>query len=74
MTELEDYSMQQLHEMIAETETTLADLKAELQLRQLSAQEHEIEHLDEHMNKAVVSLKAIRDFLKQLLDDYRSEA
>lgn len=73
MTDLEDYSLERLRKMIAETEETLAELKTELERRQLEAQEHEIEHLEEHMKKAALSLDTIREFLKLLLDEYRAK-
>ena len=73
MTHLNEYSVEHLQEMIRDTEETLTELKTEIERRQQLAQETEIEHLEEHLKRAVVSLGTIKEFLTLLLDEYREK-
>ncbi|QDV70132.1 hypothetical protein Poly24_38510 [Rosistilla carotiformis] len=72
MSELPRMSVKSLRDLIADTETTLKDLNTELQRREIAAQEMEIEHLEDHMKHAQLSLQSIRDFLAILVNEYRS--
>lgn len=60
-----------LKAVIADTEETLAELKAELQRREEAAQEAELEHLDVHFRNAELSLQSIRNFFVYLRDEMR---
>lgn len=59
--------------LITETEATLNDLKAEMEQRDDAARGHEIDRLDEHLKNAELSLQTIRDFVRYLVDDFRSK-
>lgn len=61
-----------LKRLVAETEETLTDLKRELDRRDEAAQAREIEHLDEHLKDAELSLQTIRDFFRYLVEEMRS--
>lgn len=60
-----------LKAVIADTEETLAELKAELHRREEAAQEAELEHLDVHFRNAELSLQSIRNFFVYLRDEMR---
>lgn len=72
MSELPRMSMKGLRKLIAETETTLQELNSELQRREEAAQETEIEHLEDHMKHAELSLNSIRGFLAILIEENRA--
>ncbi len=71
MSNLKILTRKDLTNLIAETEETLGELKAELERREESAQEREIANLDNHFKSAELSLKSIREFLAFLLDDVK---
>lgn len=60
-----------LLKLVAETEETLAEIKAEIVRREEAAQEAELENLDVHMKNAELSLQTIRNFFTYLRDEYR---
>ncbi|QDS90052.1 hypothetical protein EC9_42560 [Rosistilla ulvae] len=72
MSDLPRMSIKSLRNLIAETETTLHELNTELQRREEAAQDSEIEHLEDHMKHAELSLQSIRDFFVILINEYRS--
>ncbi|EMI44983.1 MULTISPECIES: hypothetical protein [Pirellulaceae] len=73
MTDIEKISNESIRDLIADTESTLGELKAELMRREIAAQDMEIEHLEEHMRGAKLSLNTIKDFLAYLLVESRSK-
>lgn len=73
MTDIEKISNESIRDLIADTESTLGELKAELMRREIAAQDMEIEHLEEHMRGAKLSLNTIKDFLTYLLVESRSK-
>ncbi|MEZ5936471.1 MAG: hypothetical protein R3F54_32160 [Alphaproteobacteria bacterium] len=73
MANLTTLTNDNLRALIDETESTLKELRAELERREELAQEREIANLENHMKSAELSLKSIRDFIAYLLDDIRSE-
>jgi hypothetical protein len=60
-----------LTKLMEETEATLSSLRAELKLREESAQHREIDRLEEHMANAQVSLKSIKEFFELVLKEIR---
>lgn len=72
MNELKTLSNENLRVLISQTETTLAELRAELELRDARAQERELDNLDQHMESAALNLKSIQDFLHYLIEEARS--
>lgn len=64
---------EKLAALIGETESTLNDLKAEMERRDDVDRGHEIDKLDEHMKNAELSLQTIRDFVRYLVDDMRKK-
>ena len=64
-------STERLHSLIVDTENTLKQLTIELERRELLKQESAIEHLEEHMKDAELSLNSIRDFLAYLVDELK---
>ncbi|MCC9642824.1 hypothetical protein LOC71_11105 [Rhodopirellula sp. JC740] len=73
MSDFKHYSTSTIANLISDTETTLAQLKAEMQRREAMAQEVQIEGLENHMKSAEFSLKSIREFLAFLIEEYRKE-
>ncbi len=71
-SQLKSITNENLRALIGETESTLSDLRAELERREEQAQEREIANLDNHMKSAELSLKTIRDFIAYLVDDLKS--
>ncbi len=69
MTDFNVLSTERLRALIADTEGTLKKLTEELERREFLAQENEIEHLEEHMKGAELSLSTIKKFLAYLLTD-----
>ena len=61
-----------LRKLISESEKTLTELKAELEVREQLSQSQEVANLEHHMQSAELSLKTIRDFLSFLSQDLRS--
>ena len=72
MNELKTLSNDNLRVLISQTEDTLAELRAELDLRDARAQERELDNLDHHMESAALNLKSIQDFLRYLIEEARS--
>lgn len=64
---------EKLAALIGETESTLNDLKAEMERRDDVNRGHEIDKLDEHLKNAELSLQTIRDFVRYLVDDMRKK-
>lgn len=71
MDNLNILTTDRLRKLIKETEETLTELKAELERREQLDQSQEIEHLENHMKSAELSLATIRNFLNFLIDDMR---
>ncbi|QDV13983.1 hypothetical protein CA51_38750 [Rosistilla oblonga] len=72
MSDLPRMSIKSLRELIAKTELTLDELKTELHHREEAAQDSEIDHLEDHMKHAEISLQSIRDFFVILINECRS--
>lgn len=68
---LQMMSMDKLKNLLHETEGTIVELKAEIERRDAVMQHDEIEHLEEHMEKAELSLATIRDFFRYLSESYK---
>ena len=73
MANLQTLTNDNLRALIDETESTLGELRSELERREEAAQESEIANLDNHMKSAELSLKTIRDFIAYLVDDLKSQ-
>ncbi|CAD77134.1 hypothetical protein [Rhodopirellula baltica] len=71
MSEFKHYSTQTIRNLIEDTESTLEQLKAEMQRREEAEQEIQIEGLENHMKSAEFSLRSIREFLAFLVEEYR---
>jgi hypothetical protein len=71
MTNLNVLSTERLRMLISDTESTLKKLTIELERREFIKQENEIEHLEEHMKGAELSLTTIRQFLSFLINDLK---
>ncbi len=69
MTNFNILSTERLRALITDTESTLKQLTAELERREFVEQENEIEHLEEHMKGAELSLSTIRKFLGYIVAD-----
>lgn len=63
---------ERLRKLISESEQTLTELKAELEVREQLSQSQEVANLEHHMQSAELSLKTIRDFLTFLSQDLRN--
>lgn len=63
---------ERLRKLVVESEQTLVDLKAELDVREQISQSQEVANLEHHMQSAELSLKTIRDFLAFLSHDLRN--
>lgn len=72
MNELKTLTNENLRALISQTEVTLAELRAELELRDARAQEQELDNLEQHMESAALNLKSIQDFLRYLIEEARS--
>ncbi len=73
MEEFESISDTSIRKIIAETESTLSELKAELKRREEAAQHIQIQNLEEHMSEAEFSLKGIKNFIAFLIRECRSQ-
>ena len=71
MNNLNILTTERLRKLVRETEETLVELKAELERREQLNQNQDIEHLENHMKSAELSLTTIRNFLDFLMDDMR---
>tara|TARA_R110002072_G_scaffold1013_7_gene8403 strand:- start:538 stop:762 length:225 start_codon:yes stop_codon:yes gene_type:complete len=71
MSGFQHYSTQTIRNLIEDTESTLEQLKAEMQRREEAEQEIQIEDLENHMKSAEFSLRSIREFLAFLVEEYR---
>jgi uncharacterized coiled-coil protein SlyX len=71
MTNVNVLSTERLRTLIADTEATLKQLTIELERREFLEQENSIEHLEEHMKGAELSLDTIRQFLAYLINDLK---
>lgn len=60
-----------IERLINETEETMQALMAELKKRQESAQHKNIDCLDEHLENADTSFKALRNFIAMALKEIR---
>lgn len=69
MTNFNVLSTERLRALITDTEDTLKKLTEELERREFLAQENEIEHLEEHMKGAELSLNTIKKFLAFIITD-----
>ncbi len=64
---LQALTNERLHHLIEETQKTLFELKQELR-RRIEEEQHEaIDHLEDYMEQAELSLKTFRSLLKALL-------
>ncbi|QDV62341.1 hypothetical protein [Crateriforma conspicua] len=73
MTDIKKISTHSIRRLIADTEKTLGELESELERRESQAQQIQIDHLEEHMRGAELSLNTIKEFLAVLLAEYRSK-
>lgn len=73
MNDLKFLTNDNIKKLIDETESTLSELKSELEYRDEQSQQREIANLDNHMKSAELSLKSIREFLNYLIEDIRDE-
>jgi hypothetical protein len=73
VTEFQHHSTHTIRNLIEDTETTLSQLKAELQRREEAEQELEIKNLETHLKSAEFSLRSIREFLALLVEEHRKE-
>jgi hypothetical protein len=71
MTDVNVLSTERLRALIVDTESTLKELTVELERREFLQQANEIEHLEEHMIGAELSLNTIRRFLSYLVNDLK---
>lgn len=71
MTNVNVLSTERLRTLIANTEGTLKQLTLELERREFLKQENAIEHLEEHMKDAELSLDTIRQFLLYLVNELK---
>ncbi|WP_339721006.1 hypothetical protein [uncultured Paraglaciecola sp.] len=71
MTNVNVLSTERLRTLIADTEGTLKQLTLELERREYLKQENAIEHLEEHMKDAELSLDTIRQFLAYLINELK---
>lgn len=69
MTNFNVLSTERLRTLVTDTEGTLKKLTAELERREFLEQENEIEHLEEHMKGAELSLNTIKKFLAFIITD-----
>ena len=65
---------EELRRMASETEALLRDLQAELTRRQQAEQHLAIEHLEEHLAHAKLSLSSLRDFFHMLMGELHDAA
>lgn len=70
---IDDLPTSKLRALIRETELTLTALKAELESREDEKRHEEIDHLDEHLEAAELSLQSIKDFFAHLVAEYRTK-
>ncbi|NDL58250.1 hypothetical protein [Phytoactinopolyspora mesophila] len=61
----------ELEQIIAETESYLTELRAELERRQQAVQTAEIENLEEHLANARVKWDELKDFLEVVLQELK---
>jgi hypothetical protein len=71
MNNINVLSTERLRALITDTESTLKQLTVELERREFLKQENEIDHLEEHMKGAELSLDTIRQFLAYLINDLK---
>lgn len=74
MTEYATMTKANLQRLVAETEETLVEIKAEIERRENEAQEEELQHLDVHFKNAELSLQTIRNFFAYLRDEMKSKS
>ncbi|WP_158970909.1 hypothetical protein [Paraglaciecola sp. L3A3] len=73
MTNINVLSTERLRALIEDTEATLKQLTVELERREFMQQANELEHLEEHMIGAEISLNTIRQFLAYLVNDLKDK-
>lgn len=73
MNNLTHVPSEKLRNLIAETESTLTELKAEMDRRDEAAQFREVDRLSEHMEAAVVSLQTVRDFYRKVIEELKAK-
>ncbi|UFU05645.1 hypothetical protein [Ruania halotolerans] len=61
-----------LARLLAETEATVSQLRAELERRQHQAQHAEIERLEHHLAEATVNWSKVKDFFDEALRELTS--
>lgn len=61
----------EIEHLITETEETLSALMNELKRRQEDKRHKDIDNLEEHLNNANTSFKALRDFIAMALKEIR---
>lgn len=74
MTDVSEMPEAKLRKLIADTEETLRELKAELEHREEDDQADEIDRLEEHFQSAELSLQTIRDFFRYLMESRNSKS
>lgn len=74
MNQLKHIPEEKLRRLIDETETTLGELRSEIDRRDEAAQHREIDKLEEHMKNAELSLETIRDFFRHLVEEMRGKS
>jgi Mg2+ and Co2+ transporter CorA len=73
MADIERLPSERLATLIEETEITLDQLKNELRRREQANQSAAIDHLEDYMTNAELSLQSIRDFISQLVKELVSK-
>ncbi|MEO1687185.1 MAG: hypothetical protein AAFU61_04695 [Pseudomonadota bacterium] len=71
MTDPRIISRDKLQSLIDETESSLAELKEEMERREDADQHREIDRLEEHLASAENGLRSVRDFFRMLVEDFR---
>lgn len=71
MSDLQVLSNDRLSKLIEDTQETLDELKLEVERREQLRQEYEVLDLENHMQRAELSLTSIREFINYLLKNSR---
>lgn len=66
MNDLQVLTPERLNQLIQQTQTTLDELKQEVERRESYAKEHQVMNLESHMKSAELSLTSIRNFIQYL--------
>lgn len=72
-TALKTLTSDRLQTLAEETESTLSELRAELERRDEISQHHEVDNLERHMSAAEANLRSIRDFIAYLAESKKAK-